>query len=383
MIDKEKFDKIYKPDYSRLPKSLDNISIDDYRYLVEELSISGKLLSEYFDVKLSKMEYLRQKFSKLGIKPNKSIVNKLSNLYNYGSETPYNKEEHSKVMKNFWQTASKEKLDEISEHKKQTNLEKYGVEFITQLSKLKQRRKEFYDNGGGEKLSELKKLEWRNRSLEDTNKIIEKRKNTKLEKYGDENYNNSEKRLETINNFSKEQKQQYHDNMKKAWSNKTQEDMNEIVSKRKATQIEKYGDLYTRTELCDQTKKQTNLEKYGVEYYSQTKEFSDKMKKIWSERTDEEKLLISQKIIDFYQNMSEEQKQKRSEALRKSSSQMWKDKTQEDINSIKLKMSESGKKRWENMSEEDKLSCINKNRVTPLTMDKRLTLMIMIDLRIF
>ena len=158
MIDKEKFDKIYKPDYNILPKSLDNISIDDYRYLVEELNISSKMLSEYYNVSISKTEYLRQKFSKLGIKPDKTISTRLSNLYNYGFETPYNKEEHSKVMKNFWKTASKEKLNGISEHKKQTNLERYGVEYISQSSEVNKKVKSYWENGGSEKLSEKMKL---------------------------------------------------------------------------------------------------------------------------------------------------------------------------------------------------------------------------------
>ena len=158
MIDKEKFDKIYKPDYSRLPKSLDNISIDDYRYLVEELNISGKMLSEYYNVSTNKTEYLRQKFSKLGVKPDKTTSTRLSNLYNYDSETPYNKEEHSKVMKNFWKTAPKEKLNKISEHKKQTNLERYGVEYISQSSEVNKKIKSYWENGGSEKLSEKMKL---------------------------------------------------------------------------------------------------------------------------------------------------------------------------------------------------------------------------------
>ena len=161
MIDKEKFDKIYKPDYSRFPKSLDNISIDDYRYLVEELNISGKMLSEYFDVTMGRMEYIRQKFSKVGVKPNKSLCNKLSNLYNYGSETPYNKKDHSKRMKKFWKGISEDKLNKMNTHRKQTNLREYGVEYISQYSEVNKKVKEYWGNGGSKKLSEKMKLRYK------------------------------------------------------------------------------------------------------------------------------------------------------------------------------------------------------------------------------
>lgn len=163
MIDKEKFDKIYNPDYNRFPKTLDNISLEQYKYVVEELSISGKMLSEYFDVTMGRIEYLRQKFNKLGVKPNKSLCNKLSNLYNYDSETPYNKKDHSKRMKKFWENISKDKLNEMNTHRKQTNLRGYGVEYISQYSEVNKKVKEYWENGGSKKLSDKMKLRYKSK----------------------------------------------------------------------------------------------------------------------------------------------------------------------------------------------------------------------------
>ena len=102
----------------------------------------------------------------------------------------------------------------------------------------------------------------------------EKSCQTKLEKYGDKNYNNIEQ-------------------IKKAWANKSIEEKKDIFHrqsiKAKETNLSKYGvehysqtkefkDLYNNKEFVEELNnkiKETNLSKYGSEYYSQTKEFKD------------------------------------------------------------------------------------------------------------
>jgi len=49
--------------------------------------------------------------------------------------------------------------------------------------------------------------------------------------------------------------------------------------KNKKTNLEKYGvEYYIQTKECKEKVKETNLEKYGVEYYTQTKEYLEKVK---------------------------------------------------------------------------------------------------------
>lgn len=109
--------------------------------------------------------------------------------------------------------------------------------------------------------------------------MIEKAKKTKLEKYGDENFVNVEKRLLTLENktadywLSRSNKvkdtciAKYGvDNVRKA---------PEIKNKIKLSKLEKYGDEnYNNREKASETM----LDLYGVHNYSQTKEFIDRPK---------------------------------------------------------------------------------------------------------
>jgi G:T-mismatch repair DNA endonuclease (very short patch repair protein) len=114
---------------------------------------------------------------------------------------------------------------------------------------------------------------------------------TKLEKYGDENYNNRKKFLETFNKKSEEEiKKEYeirektkkeNNNIKYGVDNVFQ--LKEIIEKSKNTCIEKYNtDNYAKTEKhiiflknnkeeFNKKAKQTKLEKYGDENYHNVK----------------------------------------------------------------------------------------------------------------
>jgi len=86
-----------------------------------------------------------------------------------------------------------------------------------------------------------------------SNDTIEKRKQTKLKIYGNENYVNAEKSSQT-------------------WKNKSKEEIDDIVTKRFDTHKEKYGvKFFTNREKF----KQTSLDKYGIKYYTNRKKYKD------------------------------------------------------------------------------------------------------------
>jgi len=93
--------------------------------------------------------------------------------------------------------------------------------------------------------------------------IIEKRKQTCLERYGNENPSNNK----------------------------------EIIEKRKQTSIKNWGfDNPNKSKEVREKIKKTNLEKYEVEHPSQNKEIKEKIKHIYLNKSEEEKRLIQNKM---------------------------------------------------------------------------------------
>jgi hypothetical protein len=116
---------------------------------------------------------------------------------------------------------------EIKEKRKQTNLEKYGVENVYQADEIKNKIK----------IDNLNKhnVEYNWQRID----VIKKSKQTKINKYGDKDYNNSEKAKKTC--------------------------------------LEKYGvESYTQTNEYKEKTKKTCLEKYGVFSHNQNFEIHKK-----------------------------------------------------------------------------------------------------------
>lgn len=115
--------------------------------------------------------------------------------------------------------------------------------------------------------------------------IVQKSKDTKKSRYGDENYNNGEKHIQTcldkygVSYYT--QTQEYRDFMYNKLKSRTPEELDNIVKKIKITKKERYGDEnYNNISKC----KETCLDKYGVECYTQTEKYKDTIKKCNSER---------------------------------------------------------------------------------------------------
>lgn len=235
--------------------------------------------------------------------------------YECGTEHKYTKMKNT-TIKNFGGVgyASKELLKRTQNAKlnkygnlnnynkiKETNLNKYGVEYITQVKDIR------------EKVSDT----WQNKSTEEITKIVNKRKNTNLEKYGVEFSFQSDEIKERIKQTNLEKygveyvtqdvhtkekikltnlkryghtvaskSNQVKEKIKNAMENKSKEENEKIQQKRKLTNLEKYGvehssasdevkekikktnlERYGKTTGFNYAKiKQTNLEKYGVAY---------------------------------------------------------------------------------------------------------------------
>ena len=154
---------------------------------------------------------------------------KQSCLEKYGVENPYQSEQ------------KKEKI-------KQINLKKYGNEIPCRTKNIKNKMKENSLIKWGTDYP-AQSLEIRNKikvsfskhSDEDKQKINNKRKQTNLKKYGDENYVNKEKIKESLNNRTYEEKQKTKQLKKENWLSKSKIDKNIILEKRKQTNQNKYG----------------------------------------------------------------------------------------------------------------------------------------------
>ncbi len=146
------------------------------------------------------------------------------------------------------------KSEECKRKTIQTNLERYGCEYVSQVPAFKKKaRKNKHERYGDETYNNREKAKETNLEKYNTEFSIcadqtkEKTRNTKQERYGDENYNNREKAKET-------------------W-------------------IELYGvDNPNKSSEIREKTTQTNLERYGVINPSQRQDVKEKITKTWQEK---------------------------------------------------------------------------------------------------
>lgn len=182
---------------------------------------------------------------------------------------------------------------EISEKIKKDNLKKLGVESIFQLEEVKNKIKETnlekwgYEHPMKSKLvkDKVKKTNLEKYGVDNPLKLLSihnKSKKTKLEKYGDENFNNRNKQkltnTEKYGHVSYTSTNEYKEKVKKTnlekWGKEWSSQSNIIKDKVKKTKFNKYG--YEGYNNIEKTKK-TNLEKYGVEYILKSDEIRNKI----------------------------------------------------------------------------------------------------------
>lgn len=152
---------------------------------------------------------------------------------------------------------------EVNKKNKETNIRLHGEDYAEKRCKKGIETKSKFSK---EKLIEIDK----------------KRKNTKFEKYGDENYNNSKKQQKTMLEkyggvgFSSKQ---IFEKYKKTLENRYGDINYRNNEKHNKTCLEKYGvEFYSKTEEWKEKSKITSLTKFGKECFTKTEEFREIMK---------------------------------------------------------------------------------------------------------
>lgn len=275
--------------------------------------------------------------------PNKEIIFRdMSRIEKYGSLENFYKQKNEKSRKTKMERygdpnyVNKEKISESNlkswENNKESRLEQ------SKTTKLERYGDENYNNSEKNKLTQIKHFG----SVEKAHKSsAEKSKKTKLERYGNEVYNNSEKssqtwlsktdkEIEEIVNKRKEtnllkygvevptQNEEIANKMKHSWHNKSEEEIQEFVNKVKSTKLKLYGDeTYTNGEKCAETwnskseaelkeieekRKHTNLEVYGVEFISQNENVKNKIKETNLERYGKEYATQTEEVKEKTKN---------------------------------------------------------------------------------
>ena len=176
--------------------------------------------------------------------------------------------------------------EEFQQRSKETCLEKYGTEYATQSETVKEKIKTtlnntciekygtdwyFQTNEFKDKNSETCLEKYGETSFSKTKEFLEKEKQTKLEHYNDENYNNPEKQRQTC---------------LERYNHESYSKTDEFKEKVKKTSLERYGkENYTQTDeyrnkykdaVFIRKLKQNNVEKFDSDWYFQSEEFKKK-----------------------------------------------------------------------------------------------------------
>jgi very-short-patch-repair endonuclease len=152
------------------------------------------------------------------------------------------------------------------EKSKMTCLERYGVERAQSSETVRERIKNTWKEKSQEdidKYSDSKRKMWAGKSIQDKQEMVRRVKKTKLQKYGDPNYNNPDKTKQTcLERYGV-------DNVFKS----------KDIQKRIRDRItELFGVEYpAQSQIIITRMKHTSILKYGTEYFFQTKEFKSKL----------------------------------------------------------------------------------------------------------
>lgn len=252
-------------------------------------------------MKVTLVSYLRRNNNICRSKEAINNVRAKNNLIKYGVTNPAKlddvKQKQSKTLKNNY----KENKNNILNKRKQTNIERFGVENAMQNDKIKQR---CFDNGGG----------WNQSSV----------KNTKMLKYSNPYYNNYNKTINTLKskyNVTNVSQLQFVKNKIKATSLARYGveftlQVEAFREKGRKTKLEKYGDVnYVNSQAAKisfnnksleekeaivNKRKQTIFNKFGVEHAKQ-KHLTQEEINIISSKNNLEQFIIDNNIKHFYQ----------------------------------------------------------------------------------
>ena len=233
--------------FKRLQSKYD-IKIGLVEICVEDLSKGSHVVVEVecdYCQSILKMEYRSYlKYSKnetdsyCCVKCNNVKVRK-TNLERYGVICNSQLKSNKKMVKEKWQSKTEDEKNLIVNNRKETCLEKYGVDTYTKTDEFKIKSKEKW----------LEKYGFENPSYSEI--VREKRVKTKLKNFG------------FINNS---QTEEWKDRIDEIWKNKPKEEIDRILENRRITCNLKYNkDSYSQTDEYKIRFKNTCIERYGVE----------------------------------------------------------------------------------------------------------------------
>ncbi len=261
--------------------SYNALSIDDKNKLIQFIKnkylidlYTDKEIGLYFDASGHTVSCIRRLESIYRSKAQSALRNKKTCIEKYGVE-------------------STNQLESKKEKTKQTCLERYGVDNPYKDSdRMKKAYQEKFGVDNPSKSDIVKEKisnKLLNRSNEEKLETQEKTKQTCLERYGVEyvSQNQDIKNKMKKTNLEKYgveysfQSEEVKEKIKQAWINKSNEDKRSIKEKIKRTNIDRYGVEYSfQSEYIKEKIKQTNIKRYGYTSYTKTDEFKNKVSNI-------------------------------------------------------------------------------------------------------
>jgi len=205
---------------------------------------------------------------------------------------------------------------------KQTCLEKYGVEFISQTKEVKDKVTQAWENKSVEEIEEITKKHIKTNqerygvnSASQSEEVKQKVKNTNIARYGKESYCQTEEfkhryKETCIEKYGVEhamQNPEISNKLKQTLLNKTKDEWNHIIEKRKETCVEKYGVEYaSQSKEVKQKIKNTNLIKYGNEVAIRSEKIQNKIKENNLKNYGTEYAIGSEQIQEKIRNTNKE-----------------------------------------------------------------------------
>ena len=162
-----------------------------------------------------------------------------TNLEKYGVVCNSQLDSNKKMVADKWDNKTVEQIEKIIDNRRETCIEKYGVDYYTKTDEFKVKSKETW----------MERYGVENPSYSED--VKQKRVKTKLENFG------------FINNS---QTDSWKDRIDEIWQNRTKEEVDKILENRKITCNLKYNkDSYSQTDEYKIRFKNTCIERYGVE----------------------------------------------------------------------------------------------------------------------
>ena len=209
---------------------------------------------------------------------------KESNLKKYGVQNVMQLSENVDKARQYnlkkWGVNHPMQLEAIKDKIKRTNLIKYGTENPMQLDEFKN------------KIKNTNLIKYGHENPMQLDEIKNKVNKTNMDRYGVENYTHT-----------KEYKEKSRKTNLKKYGVDSYSKTEEFKLKLKKTNLEKYGFEYLfQSEEFRKSIRNSNLEKYGFEYYSQTEDFLEKVKKTCLERFGHENPMESETVKEKLKN---------------------------------------------------------------------------------